>query len=76
MHQRSVSEQQFRRQVAQVRAQFVDLYARDPERALEELLENVTELRRDAVKLGAAFGFGITEQLIGAGRPRISKAGR
>jgi hypothetical protein len=75
MHQRSVSEQQFRRHVAQVRAQFVELYACDPERALEDLLENVTELKRDAVRLGAAFGFGITEQLIAPSRSRVSKAG-
>ncbi|TMB47225.1 MAG: hypothetical protein E6J53_03020 [Chloroflexi bacterium] len=75
MHPRSVSEQQFRRHIAQVRAQFVDLYARDPEQALENLLENVGELKRDAVRLGAAFGFGITEQLIATSRSRISKAG-
>jgi hypothetical protein len=75
MHPRSVSEQQFRRHIAQVRAQFVDLYARDPEQALEKLLENVGELKRDAVRLGAAFGFGITEQLIATSRSRVSKAG-
>jgi hypothetical protein len=75
MHPRSVSEQQFRRHVAAVRAQFVDLYAHNPEQALEDLLENVGELKRDAVRLGAAFGFGITEQLIASSRSRVSKAG-
>jgi hypothetical protein len=75
MHPRSVSEQQFRRHIAQVRAQFVELYARDPELALEDLLENVTKLKHDAIRLGAAFGFGITEQLIATSRSRVSKAG-
>jgi hypothetical protein len=64
MYQRSVSERQFRRHVAKVRAQFVDLYARDPEHALEDLLENLAELMREAVRLEAAFGFSIADQMI------------
>ena len=70
MYLRSLSERQFRRHVAQVRAQFVDLYARDPEKALEDLLENLDELMRDAVKLDAEFGFGITDQLITTSRSK------
>ena len=64
MNQRSVSERQFRRHVAQVRARFVALWVRDPEQALEDLLEDLSELMRDAVRLDAAYGFGITGQLI------------
>lgn len=64
MYQRSVSEQRFRRHVAQVRARFVDVYTRDPENALERLLEDLGDLMRDATRLDAAFGFGITDQLI------------
>lgn len=72
MYRRSLSERQFRRHVAQVRAQFVDLYARDPEKALEDLLENLDELMRDAIKLDAEFGFGITDQLITTSRSKRS----
>jgi hypothetical protein len=64
MYQRSVSEERFRRHIAQVRARFVDVYTRDPEHALEGLLEDLGELKRDAIRLDAAFGFGITDQLI------------
>lgn len=55
MQQRSVSEQQFRRHVAKVRARFVDLYARDPEHALEDLLEDVGGLIRKAARLDTAL---------------------
>ena len=64
MYQRSVSERQFRRHVARVRARFVALWARDPEQALADLLEDLTELMRDAVRLEATFGSGFTDQLI------------
>lgn len=55
MQQRSVSEQQFRHHVATVRARFVDLYARDPEHALEDLLEDLGGLIRKAARLDTAL---------------------
>ena len=63
MYQHSVSERQFRCHVAQVRVRYVALWARDPEQALEDLLENLNDLMRDAVRLDAASGSGITDQL-------------
>lgn len=64
MYRRSVNERQFRRRVAQVRTRFVALWARDPEQALADLLEDITGLMSDAVRLEAAFGFGLAGQLI------------
>jgi len=76
MYQRSVTEQQFRRHVAKVRGQFVDLFARDPEQALVDLLEELSDLIRDAARLDATFGFGVTDQPITTSRVRAVKSVR
>ena len=79
MVERPVIERRFRRHVAQIRARFLARWSRDPEQALEGLIEDLGGLMHDAVSLDRVLAAQLAagpERGRGSGHPKTQKGWR